>query len=474
MTKSEKRYFKLNASTQGKESEYILIFDEVVKMKEYDEARLIQNLKKRAELKNLPVKKKYLYDALLNSLQDFHREKKTEHELLSLLNHILITYNKGLYGHSEQLIEKGLKLSRSYFKFNYELIFIQWKRDLVNHLQNTKIKEDMSSSNVVEIVRELESDESAILDMLAIDSESCRLYSKATLIIRFGLFEEMDNVIAEITDFRERHKDTELSFFTTMRISRAEGIVLFALRDLEEHISVLRESIRLWEENPAMIRENAQEYILNLNNYLVASIESQQDSNCEAIFEKLRTFMSEDNKHTTNIEKTRAFAFYQYNILKYHNTRREHQLTIKNFEEKRFDHLGLKLNSYKRTQIIHELIVAHFFLNDYRAVVRRSLKTFANYENYQTEVLSQIRNFFYLAHFYRNNIEILEQRLFSKDSLSQGWFKEFPQEKEFLTALIAFSREEIRRSQLIDLCRNYEVKVNPHFKHYLNLWVMQM
>ena len=255
-----------------------------------------------------------------------------------------------------------------------------------------------------------------------------------------------------------------------MKLSRAENIMFFAKRDLEMQTAVLLESIQLWEKHPELIREFTQEYLLNLNNILVSSIESLNFTHCDVTFEKLRVYADVNNKSVTNIVRTRAFAFYQYNLLKYHNTKGEHDLTLKAFDRSRFEELGLKLNSYKRTQIILELVVGHLFSGDFRGVVRNALDALAKHENFQQEVLSQIRNFFYIAHFHRKNLETLEQRLQSKDKLIQGWFEEYEQEKALLELLIGRLKNEVSKDDLKSFCENYVSKVNPHFNHYLILW----
>ena len=470
LTKSEKRYFKLRSQIQGEKSDYVVLFDEIAKMSSYDEALLVERLEKVGKHKNLAFKKKHLYDLVLFALQDFHRDQKVEMQLLSLLNNVLITYNKGLYTHTEQLIEKGLTKSRASYKFAYELMFTQWKRDLVNHLQNTRLKTDMSAGNAIRIVDDLERVEDALLDVLHVDSEASKIYTKSTLIIRFGTFEEMDAIIREIADFRRRVDWSTLPFSMQMKINRSESIILFAKRDLDAQLEVLKESLALWEAHPKMIEEFAQEYVLNLNNLLVGKIESREFEGCEVYLDKLEQFMDVENRARSPIERMRAYAFYQYNILKLHNTKGEYRLAVSAFDSKRFEQSGFDLNSYKRTQILLERCVSFLFTGEFRKLIRIGSDVMSNYEYYQKEVLSQIRIMFYISHYLRENNEILEQRLKSKDALVREWFNEFPQEKRFLQLLLDFAQKKERKKELINFVDQYPAKVNPHFVYYLRLW----
>jgi tetratricopeptide (TPR) repeat protein len=442
-------------------------------MKSYDEQRLLANLKKKKSEKNLPFRKTHLYNLILESLQDYHREDKVGMQLVSILSNVQITYEKGLYGHTEKWIEKGLEKSRSNFRFTFELMFVQWKRDLINHLQSTKLKKDMSATVATDLVKLLEAEHAKLLGVMEIDHAAAKLYTKSTLIIRFGKFESLDPTIREIELFKKRFSLASLPFSTQMKIRRAEGIILFAKRDLKAQAASLREAIFLWESHPEMIEEFAQEYALNLNNILVAKIEEGEYEGCEHYLEKLRDFMDDENKKRSPVERIRAYAFYQYNVMKLSNSRGEYQLALQAFDEKRFNASGLDLNTYKRSQILLELGISYLFLGEYRQLARLGLEAIANYENYQEEVLSQIRNLFYIAHFIKGNLETLEQRFKSKDHLIRSWFESFPQEKKLLGELIRTLKKPSNKKAMVEFASNYPAKVHPHFCFYLKRWAQE-
>ncbi len=473
LTKSEKRYFKVRAKMQRETSDYVALFDEIDKMKDCNERRLVANLKKKKSEKNLPFRKTHLYNLVLEALKDYHREDKVGMQLLSILSNVQITYDRGLYSHTEKWIDKGLQKSRNNFRFTIELMFVQWKRDLINHLQSTRMKKDMSSATAADLVKSLEVEHSKLLGVMEIDHAASKIYTKSTLIIRFGKFESLDATIKEIGLFKKRFPLTSLPFSTQMKIRRAEGMILFAKRDLKSQAISLRAAISLWEAHPEMMEEFAQEYTLNLNNILVAKIEAGDFDGCEQYLEKLRNYMDDENKKRSPVERIRAYAFYQYNVMKLYNSRRDYHLAQQAFDKKRFDRSGLDLNTYKRSQILLELGVSYLFLGDHRQLARMGLEAIANYESYQEEVLSQIRNLFYIAHFVKGNLETLEQRFKSKDQLIRSWFELFPQEKRLLGEFIKTLKRPSNKKAMVEFALNYPAKVNPHFCSYLTRWARE-
>jgi hypothetical protein len=70
LNKSEKGYFKKFAAKNevGSKQNYIVLFDAIDRMEEYDEERLRVSLKKESFIKQLPVYKVYLFNLILKSL----------------------------------------------------------------------------------------------------------------------------------------------------------------------------------------------------------------------------------------------------------------------------------------------------------------------------------------------------------------------------------------------------------------------
>lgn len=469
LSKSEKRYFRLHSKSHRPSANYTILFEAMLRMKEYDETELSDILKESGMHKDLSFRKKHLYVLILNSLENFHKSSKSEMKILSLLSQVEITYNKGLYEQSELLIEKGIVLAKKHFKFGYELILIHRKRDLLNHLQNTKLRSEMTVDFAAELLEELDLNESRLNELVKINYEASKIYTKSTLIVRFGSFEEIENVVEEIEKFKDANSLEDLPFNVQIKIRRAEDIVLFAKKDLEGQKEVLMNSIALFEANPVMMSEHAQEYMLHLNNILVAKIHSFDYEECEVYLNQLNDLTDDSNKLLSKTERIRAFAFWQYNKLKLLNTQGKFEEVELNFNENKFSQIKISLNAYKRTQILLERCIGLTFTQDYRAVIKIVTEALSESEVLQKEVLSQMRVVYYVAHKMRNNDDVLQQYSKSNDSQIIQWYQAHPQEYRFLSHLLSPSGI-IDEKTFQKFINSYPVKVNPHFTFYLSKW----
>ncbi len=107
MSKSEKRYFTLDAQKSGrKESRYLELFQVINDLEEYDEAVL-----KTQFGKSLPTDKSYLYDAILRSMRDYRSANSYAAKIKEMIMDARYLYEHGLYELSESQLQKAKKLS---------------------------------------------------------------------------------------------------------------------------------------------------------------------------------------------------------------------------------------------------------------------------------------------------------------------------------------------------------------------------
>ncbi|MCH2021253.1 MAG: hypothetical protein MK207_02135 [Saprospiraceae bacterium] len=120
MTRTEKRYFKRFASmhTNSGENKYILIFDAINKMKEYDENALIKKFKGASFVTNFSEIKKYLNTQILKSLRNYHGQSDPFIQLQEMLLEIKLLARKGIFDASLAAIKRARKLAIKYEVFD--------------------------------------------------------------------------------------------------------------------------------------------------------------------------------------------------------------------------------------------------------------------------------------------------------------------------------------------------------------------
>src|SRR5687768_13856793 len=130
LSKSEKRYFRMNATMTGRDVNYLQLFDAIESQKEYDEVEIRKNLKGKKFLSQLHVTKIYLTELILKSLKNYHSNTSVHSKLFDLLKDIELLFDKELYDLCHYKIEKAEQLANKYEKLSLLTEIFFWKRKL--------------------------------------------------------------------------------------------------------------------------------------------------------------------------------------------------------------------------------------------------------------------------------------------------------------------------------------------------------
>lgn len=143
LTKSEKGYFKKYASMhEGKNSNYIKLFDAIDKMQIYDEKAFKEKYKNEKFIKHLWSTKKYLYTIILKSLNEA-KTAKLEYKLNEYYNFIQTLLEKGLYKAGKKYLIKAKSLCLQNELYTSFLKFLIMERKLFNTMHSAKYEADM-------------------------------------------------------------------------------------------------------------------------------------------------------------------------------------------------------------------------------------------------------------------------------------------------------------------------------------------
>lgn len=133
LTKTEKRYFKLQFAKQ--KVKYLVLFGILEKQTVYDRVLIKKTLLKNKDFdfKNLAVDVNYLSENILQSLQLFYQNKNANFRIKNRLSHIEILYNKGHFEESLKLINKVKKLILKYEHYTYAYEIGRWEQKILGN-----------------------------------------------------------------------------------------------------------------------------------------------------------------------------------------------------------------------------------------------------------------------------------------------------------------------------------------------------
>ena len=131
MSKSEKRYFSMDAGKSGRSSNrYLDLFKAINRMEVYEEEKL-----QRKFGSSLPTDKHYLYNAILKSMRDYNSSKSKAARIKEMLLDAQYLYKRGLYQQSEERLTQGKTLAKD---LDDQLALLEISREQLNYVWTMK------------------------------------------------------------------------------------------------------------------------------------------------------------------------------------------------------------------------------------------------------------------------------------------------------------------------------------------------
>lgn len=153
LKKSEKRYFKIrNSSVNGSDHKYLMLFDEIDKMKEFDESNTLDANPwiKPEQFSNL---KANLYKKILQSLKEYNTSTNGDIAIRENIDYIQILFDRSLYGQSMQLLHKVKKAVGKSDNLELHLEVLKWEKNLLPYSlgknNQERVKQIVEEGNAV-------------------------------------------------------------------------------------------------------------------------------------------------------------------------------------------------------------------------------------------------------------------------------------------------------------------------------------
>ena len=140
LTKSEKRYFRMQTAMQKGEKGYMALFEFLEKEIQLDDESYIQ-LRKLFPGQSIEPARKHLYQVLMKSLRQYESEKDIDTQLTNLLQDSRILFNKGFQKLSFEQLEKAKQLALKHEKILFFLIAAKQELQYLESIQFINIDE---------------------------------------------------------------------------------------------------------------------------------------------------------------------------------------------------------------------------------------------------------------------------------------------------------------------------------------------
>lgn len=261
LTKSEKRYFRLFSKRSGDKGtkNYLHLFDILENMEEYDEDKLIKELKKREiNTKYLSADKNYLYTSVLDALRTYNANYSAKQQVRRQLDFVDILGEKGLLTQAAKILKKAksIALDNDAIQYLPEILQIERKlnRNLIVGKELDRRYEEMQSG--LEAVTRLYENEF--------------YYRKSNFLrIKFGKTVEKEK-LQQLEEVNQLGSCSD-NFAANKWYLQAEAARNYIRNEVEEEFKNNQDLLELMEATPNWVKVNPLEYISIFSRILILS-----------------------------------------------------------------------------------------------------------------------------------------------------------------------------------------------------------
>lgn len=284
LSKSEKRYFKLNSSIVKTNKKLIQLFDLIESDKITDERKLKERLN-LGTLANLRVLESRLQSLILKHIRNFHSNNSQSIELNNLISEIEILYGKRLFKNCHKLILKGKKIAEQTDNHLALLNLLKWEsfieKEEGKYLQPTQEKLKVILEKEQKVIKDYSK-----LAIAKYDTFNLLLLSKNRAIAQLN---------KELIEYEKRiskkHFDItqEDSFDIKVYKLNFLGMYFLSNHNYKSCLKQYDKLIALFEESDRKNILKSNEYFLALNNQLLMLVMNKEFLRYENTLKKIYT-----------------------------------------------------------------------------------------------------------------------------------------------------------------------------------------
>jgi len=350
---SEKGYFKKSVP---KNSIYVKLFDILNTQKTYNEKEISKLFKSNSESKNIAVVKNYLYESILASLQNYHKEKTIEWQLNAATEQLKILYDKGLYNQCKLLLEKSKKLAYEYELYIYllPLIAFEFAYNQFKLIDSTQLFEE----------------EKQVLNLLNEISTRNAWYSKVLAWVQQNDKAKNEVELNELSSLYQKPKGVFTSKEPFKAINSAYGtdtLYYYAIGNPDKATEAKLNQLTTYLGNDLMRNLNYKNFLLVYANVLSLLYNSKQTELFQKYYSKLPEYFQK-NSSFPYLEKEIIFA-HGLSVFKLNNDWLGGKVFSDSIEQE-LDKTEGKLSLIRLSDIQFNAAVCCFWANDFRSSVK--------------------------------------------------------------------------------------------------------
>ena len=290
LTSEEKKYFRKYASSniQGGAKAYTKLFEEIIKLKEYDEVLLKKTFSEEKFVKHIWKTKNYLYKTILKSLRDYHSENIRELKTNEVLNNLQLLLEKGLHNDSKKLLSKAKKRCYDYELFAPLLRLLVFEKKL---MVNTRYS-GLNERDIKKHFEEVSEATQKINNWNEYQYNSSRLFLLIKKKSSVKSWDDLKDIYAIMQQPIYKDVNNAVTFEAKLSFHKAHYYYYYLACDYENCYSHSEKMLELFESSEIKMKSRPDAYIKLLTNYLEVCLQISRFDRFLDYYEKLKSFIS--------------------------------------------------------------------------------------------------------------------------------------------------------------------------------------
>jgi tetratricopeptide (TPR) repeat protein len=460
LTKSEKRYFKIFSSkhTIGEENTYVILFDFIDGMLEYDEDQVMHHFKGEAFLNKFSITKKRLHENIMRALDSFHANSSVEAQLHKQLHYTEILYKKSLYEQARRTLSSAFKLAEKHDKLHL-MAEIQ--------LRLKKLWETTGYANVdMELLETMRTRDVEIAQHTEHYSQLWHLKSKLiNKLNQHGPARSAEDKewFAQILDSVNAVQLTNGVFDHHYLLNHINAACYFGMSEFDKTLEFLEKNLRLFEANPERLKEEVHLYFSQLSNAIYIQNKLGRHREVDELLKQLKELAQLQVDGTHEDLMIKLFASINSTELSLLNTRGEF-LRAAELEGVILEGYRLyqtKLNPARRAFLNFQLAVAYFGCGNYSASLKWVNHILNDKElDHKEDLFCFAQLFALVIHFELNHKQLLPYAIKNTQRYLKSRNKAYEFERIFLKYLNKLTKTDSPLDEL-DLLEEVIKEIQP-------------
>lgn len=298
LSKSEKRFFKLTASTEAHAALLGKLFDELEKSPAFDEIHFQKFLKQKTKQVSEKDLIKLTYDVILKSQRIFYAESIRGHVFKDEISNLRNLFDKAQYKQCRKMLTKLKQDAYLEESFNFILETISIEKELLD----IETKFGQANKSLEDLIHE----EQDVIEKAKNSGEYAQVFSQLNYQIRQNMvakntkdFEPYDKLL---NSSLLKNKDKCLSKKSLVVYYHCRALCFSKKRDNDQRQVEFKHMVALMDKNPFLINEFPKRYLSAINNILSVEIEKLHYATAEKLIESFMKLKTHPAFNTTDLQ----------------------------------------------------------------------------------------------------------------------------------------------------------------------------